>query len=109
MGHCVSNCWVLLGRCVFSTIKFGILNRKDPFKWAMRMIPFYYTFMATVLTLFMIAKIPSADGFLEESGVGRTLGIVCGVFFGILGFSYLFFIPYFHRKLVFEDIRIGSW
>ncbi|KAG4441854.1 hypothetical protein IFR05_002655 [Cadophora sp. M221] len=94
---------------LFGTIKFGIFNREDPFKWAMRMIPFYYAFTAAVLALFMMAETPSTDDFLEESAIGKTLSVIFGIFFGMLGVAYFFFIPYFHRKLVLEDTRVRSW
>jgi sodium-dependent phosphate transporter len=93
---------------LFGTIKFSILNRKDPFKWAMRLIPFYLAFTAAVLALFMVVEIPNGDS-LADFGVGKIVGIVLGVFFGVLAFAYTFFTPYFHRRLVLEDTRIRSW
>lgn len=45
---------------IFGTIKFGILKRKDPFKWAMRLIPVYLSFTAAVLALFMVVEVPTA-------------------------------------------------
>ncbi|KAG4422207.1 hypothetical protein IFR04_004713 [Cadophora malorum] len=93
---------------LFGTIKFGILNRKDPFKWAMRLTPFYYAFTAAVLALFMVVEVPNGDS-LEEFGVGKICGIVFGTFFGVLGLAYIFFIPYFHRRIVAGDTRIRSW
>ncbi|KAG9235575.1 phosphate transporter [Amylocarpus encephaloides] len=93
---------------LFGTIKFAILERKDPFKWAMRLIPVYLAFTAAVLALFMVVEIPNGDS-LEDFGIGKILGVILGVFFGVLAFSYAFFIPYFHRRLVLEDTRIRSW
>ena len=93
---------------LFGTIKFGILNRKDPFKWAIRLIPVYLSFTAAVLALFMVVEVPDGDS-LSEFGAGKAVGIILGVFFGVLGFTYLFFVPYFHRRLVREDTRIQVW
>jgi sodium-dependent phosphate transporter len=93
---------------LFGTIKFGILNRKDPFKWAMRLIPVYLSFTAAVLALFMVVEVPDGDS-LSEFGAGKAVGIILGVFFGALAFTYIFFVPYFHRRLVREDTRIQVW
>ena len=74
----------------------------------MRLIPFYLAFTASVLALFIIIEAPSADS-LEEFGAGKATGIMLGVFFGTLAIAYIFFYPYFHRRLVVEDTRLRSW
>ncbi|KAI4945656.1 hypothetical protein J4E91_007999 [Alternaria rosae] len=93
---------------LFLTIKFGVHNRKDPFKWAMRLIPFYLAFTAGVLALFIIDELPNGES-LEEMGAGKACGIILGVFFGMLAISYIFFVPYFTRRLVKGDTRLRSW
>lgn len=93
---------------LFGTIKFGILKRKDPFKWAMRLIPVYLSFTAAVLALFMVVEVPGGDS-LSEFGAGKAVGIILGVFFGVLAITYVFFVPYFHRRLVREDTRLQVW
>ena len=93
---------------VFATLKFAILERKDSFEKAMRAIPFYLAFTAAVLALFMVVEAPTAPS-LEEFGAGKAVGIVLGVFFGVLAIAYIFFVPYFHRRLVKEDRRIKYW
>lgn len=93
---------------LFGTIKFGVLNRKDPFKWTMRLIPVYLSFTAAVLALFMVVEVPNMDS-LSEFGAGKAVGIILGVFFGVLAFTYIFFVPYFHCRLVKEDTRIQVW
>ncbi|RYN42025.1 Phosphate-repressible phosphate permease pho-4 [Alternaria arborescens] len=93
---------------LFLTIKFAVHNRKDPFKWAMRLIPFYLAFTAGVLALFIIDELPNGES-LEEMGAGKACGIILGVFFGMLAISYIFFIPYFTRRLVKGDTRLRAW
>ncbi len=93
---------------IFGTIKFGILKRKDPFKWAMRLIPVYLSLTAAVLALFMVVEVPNGDS-LAEFGAGKAVGIILGVFFGVLAFTCAFLIPYLHRRLVREDTRVRVW
>ncbi|KAI4648439.1 uncharacterized protein J4E79_010061 [Alternaria viburni] len=93
---------------LFLTIKFGVHNRKDPFKWAMRLVPFYLAFTAGVLALFIIDELPNGES-LEEMGAGKACGIILGVFFGMLAIAYIFFIPYFTRRLVKGDTRLRAW
>ncbi|KAI4644739.1 uncharacterized protein J4E92_004797 [Alternaria infectoria] len=93
---------------LFLTIKFGVHNRKDPFKWALRLIPFYLAFTAGVLALFIIDELPNGES-LEEMGAGKACGIILGVFFGMLAIAYIFFIPYFTRRLVKGDTRLRAW
>ena len=90
---------------IFGTLKYCILDRQDPFKKAMRAIPFYVAFTCAILALFMVVEAPSAPS-LEEFGAGKAVGIVLGVFFGILALAYIFFIPYLERRLVKQDARI---
>jgi phosphate/sulfate permease len=42
-------------------------------------------------------------------GAGKACGIILGVFFGMLAISYIFFIPYFTRRLVKGDTRLRAW
>ncbi|KAI4698033.1 uncharacterized protein J4E84_001167 [Alternaria hordeiaustralica] len=93
---------------LFLTIKFSVHNRKDPFKWALRLIPFYLAFTAGVLALFIIDELPNGES-LEEMGAGKACGIILGVFFGMLAIAYIFFIPYFTRRLVKGDTRLRAW
>lgn len=92
---------------LFCTLKFGILERKDSFKWAMRLIPFYLAFTAGVLALFLVIEIPDAPSL--EDIAGTIAGSILGVFFGVLIIAYVFFIPFFKRKLVREDPRVRVW
>ncbi|KAJ4984936.1 phosphate transporter [Stagonosporopsis vannaccii] len=93
---------------LFLTIKYLVLDRADPMKWGMRMIPWYLAFTAGVLALFIIDELPNGQS-LEEMGPGKSTGIILGVFFGVLAFAYAFFIPYFHRRLIMNDARMRPW
>ncbi|KAK2767581.1 hypothetical protein FQN54_003739 [Arachnomyces sp. PD_36] len=90
---------------IFLTVKYAVLERKESFKWAMRLIPFYLAFTAAILALFMVVEAPNSPS-LEEFGAGKAVGIILGVFFGVLALAYIFFVPYFHRRLVKEDARV---
>ncbi|KAL8831508.1 MAG: hypothetical protein Q9170_005265 [Blastenia crenularia] len=90
---------------LFATVKFGVLERKDPFKVGLQAIPFYLAFTCAILALFIVVEAPTAPS-LEEFGAGKATGIVLGVFFGILALAFIFFRPYLHRRLVKQDARI---
>lgn len=93
---------------VFGTVKYAVLERADPFLWAMRLIPFYFALTGAVLALFIVIEAPTAPS-LEEFGAGKAAGIILGVFFGCLLICYVFFIPFFKRKLVMKDPRVRIW
>jgi phosphate/sulfate permease len=90
---------------VFATLKFAVLERKESFKWALRLIPFYLSTTAAILTLFIVIEAPTAPS-LEEFGAGKAAGIILGVWAGVLVIAYVFFMPYFKARLVKEDPRI---
>lgn len=90
---------------IFGTLKYGVLERQDPFKWGMRMIPLYLALTGAILALFIVIEAPTAPS-LEEFGAGKAAGIIVGVFFGCLFIAYFFFMPYFNRRLVRKDTRI---
>ena len=93
---------------IFGTLKYSVLERKDPLKWGMRLIPVYLATTAAILALFIMIEAPTV-GDLEEFGAGKAVGIVLGVFFGSLLVAYVFFLPYFHRRLIKEDARLRVW
>ncbi|KAK1969640.1 phosphate transporter [Colletotrichum sublineola] len=95
----------VFGAALFASLKFTVLERQQPFEKAMKAIPFYLAFTASVLALFITVEAPGAPS-LEELGAGTACGIVLGVFFGVLLLAYVFFVPYVHRRLVKEDARI---
>jgi len=90
---------------IFGTLKYGVLERQDSLKAAMQLIPFYLAFTAAILALFIVVEAPTAPS-LEEFGTGKVVGIVLGVFFGVLLIAYIFFMPYFKRRIIREDSRI---
>lgn len=93
---------------LFGVLKYSVLERQDSFKWAMRLIPFYLSFTAAILALFIVIEAPTAPS-LEEFGAGKAVGIILGVFFGVLLIAYVFFMPYFERRLIKKDPRIKFW
>ncbi|KNG47400.1 phosphate-repressible phosphate permease [Stemphylium lycopersici] len=93
---------------IFGTLKYSVLERKDPFKNAMRLIPVYFALTGAILALFIVVEAPTAPS-LEEFGAGKAAGIILGVFFGCLVICYIFFIPFFKRKLIMKDTRVRVW
>ncbi|KAM0713884.1 hypothetical protein Q7P37_010846 [Cladosporium fusiforme] len=90
---------------IFGTVKFAVLERKESFKWAMRLIPIYLAGTAAILTLFLAMQVPTST----ITGGGELAGLVLGIFFGCLLFAYVFFIPFFKRKLIMEDSTVRIW
>lgn len=60
-----------------------------------------------MLALFITVETPGSD--LDELGAGPAAGIILGVFFGVLIVAYVFFMPYFERKLIKKDPRMRLW
>lgn len=92
---------------IFATVKYAVLERKDSFKWAMRLIPVYFAGTAAILALFISIEAPGSD--IDALGGGTVAGIILGVFFGVLAICYVFFIPFFKRKLIMKDPRVRIW
>uniref|UniRef100_A0A060TDG5 Phosphate transporter n=1 Tax=Blastobotrys adeninivorans TaxID=409370 RepID=A0A060TDG5_BLAAD len=90
---------------IFMILRLTVLDRKDPFKWALRLIPFYLSVTGAILALFIVIEAPTAPS-LEEFGAGKACGIVFGVLVGCLLLSYVFFVPYIHRRVVKGDTRV---
>ena len=57
---------------VFGSVKYAVLEREDSFKWAMRLIPWYFAFTASILALFITVETPGSD--LDELGAGPAVG-----------------------------------
>jgi phosphate/sulfate permease len=93
---------------IFGTVKYSVLERKDSFKWGMRLIPWYFATTGAILALFIVIEAPTAPS-LEEFGTGNVVGIILGVFFGVLAISYIFFMPFLKRKLIHKDARLRIW
>ncbi|KEF51884.1 PiT family inorganic phosphate transporter [Exophiala aquamarina CBS 119918] len=93
---------------IFASLKYTVLERKESLKWAMRLIPLYIAFTASILALFIVIELPTAPS-LEEFGAGKAVGIILGVFFGVLVIAMVFFKPYFYRRIIRQDSRIKYW
>ncbi|KAJ4193674.1 hypothetical protein NW759_016570 [Fusarium solani] len=93
---------------LFAALKFAILERQNSFAKAMKAIPFYLAFTGGVLALFLTIEASGAPS-LEEMGAGTAVSIVLSVFFGVLLTAYIFFLPYFHQRLVKKDARLQPW
>lgn len=91
----------------FGVLKYTVLERKDSFKWGMRLIPVYFGFTAAILALFITIEAPGSD--LDALGAGTAVGIILGVFAGVTLICYIFFVPFFERKLIRKDTRLRVW
>nr|OQO15725.1 hypothetical protein B0A51_17867 [Rachicladosporium sp. CCFEE 5018] len=94
------------GAIIMMSIKLLVHSRKDPMQAALRVITFYYGLTAGILALFIVVSGGHGIPTLEQMGAGEAIGIVLGVFFGVWALSALFFLPYYHRKLIKEDRRL---
>ena len=86
------------GAIIFLSIRYLVLERTDPLKWALYLLPFYYALTAGILALFITIEGSHGIPSLEKLGAGKACGIIIGVFAGILVISTVFFVPYYYRK-----------
>lgn len=91
----------------FGVLKYSVLERRDSFRWALRLIPVYFGFTAAILALFITIEAPGSD--LDALGAGPAVGIILGVFAGVTVICYIFFVPFFERKLIKKDARLRVW
>jgi uncharacterized membrane protein len=98
----------VVGALLFASMKFFILDRSEPFKRGFMAIRAYLAFTAGVLAPFLVLELPSV-GALETMKAGGVLPAVAGVVAGTLIISYVFFMPYFYRRLVKKDARVKSY
>jgi PiT family inorganic phosphate transporter/sodium-dependent phosphate transporter len=94
------------GAIIFLSIKYSVLKRADPLKWGLRLIPFYFGMTGGILALFIIISGSNGIPSLDKMGAGVATGSVLGSFFLCLVIAYVFFLPYFWRRLIKEDRRI---
>lgn len=92
---------------VFGSLKYSVLERKDSFKWAMRLIPLYLGLTCGILALFLAVEVPSVPNLADVAG--EIAGSILAVFFGVMIIGYVFFIPFFGRKLIKQDPRLRAW
>lgn len=95
----------IIASLLFGSLKFCILERRNPFQKARRAIHFYLAFTAGVLALFMVVEAPNLES-IETMARGKVYGAIFGCFFGMLAISYIFFDPFFERRLVKKDPRV---
>jgi phosphate/sulfate permease len=95
------------GALYFALLKYTVLERQDSFKWAMRLIPIFFGLTAAILALFITIEAPGSD--IDALGAGPATGIILGVFAGVSLICYVFFLPFFERKLVKKDTRMRIW
>jgi len=94
------------GAVIFLSIRIFVLDRSNPLKCAMYAIPVYYGITAGILAIFFIVSGGHGLPSPEKLGAGRAVGIVLGCAIGVGLLTAIFFLPYFHRKLVVGDSRL---
>lgn len=57
-------------------MRLMILDRKDPLKWAIRLIPIYYGVTAGIFALFIVISGGHGIPSIEEIGAGNVVAIV---------------------------------
>lgn len=89
----------VIAAIIYSITKYAILRRKDSIKWALRIIPVYFFFTATIEAFYLIYKGAPGTGASKLS-TGTIVGISFGVG-GILAlFAIFFFCPWLKRRVV---------
>lgn len=97
----------VFGALIFATVKYSVLERKDSFKWGLRVVPVFLGFTAGVLALFLAVEIPNAPDLGDVAG--EIAGSILAVFFGVTIIGYVLFVPFFKAKLVKQDPRLRIW
>ena len=93
---------------IFLLTKYTVLQRKDPLKAGLRVIPVYFFFTSGILTMVIVWKgAPSLN--LDDWNTGQVVGCIFGVGSGVALLSWIFFVPFLHRKLVDEDWTLKWW
>jgi solute carrier family 20 (sodium-dependent phosphate transporter) len=70
-------------------------------------VPIYFGLTSSVLTMMIVWKGAPALK-LDHWNTGQIIGCIFGVAAGVVLISVLFFVPYYHRKLVKEDWTLKS-
>ncbi|KAK4702578.1 solute carrier family 20 (sodium-dependent phosphate transporter), partial [Phenoliferia sp. Uapishka_3] len=87
---------------LFLSVKYGVLNRKNPVKWALGTSPFIFGLVGSVMTLSIIYKGAPSLGLLEKPAFVTNSAIVgAGAVLAVL--SVVFWLPYVYCKAIRKD------
>ncbi|KAL0579904.1 hypothetical protein V5O48_002075 [Marasmius crinis-equi] len=95
----------VFGSCVYLLIKFIVLVRDDPTRWALMTSPFFFFLVGSICTMSIIYKgAPSLKlTELSDSTLAAAI-VVTGIVLAIL--SLIFWAPFVHAKVVKKDYTI---
>lgn len=96
------------GAIIFLITKYGVLERNNPLRCGLWMIPGYFAVTAGVLTMSIVWK-GAASLNLDDWGAGPTAGTIFGTSAGVVLLYGLFLLPYLYRRLVLEDWTLKAW
>lgn len=93
------------GAILYLLVKFTVLVRKDPVRWAIFTGPFFFFVAAAVSTMSIIYKGAPTLNLAAKPGHVTALAIVLtAVVITIL--AYLFWVPYVYAKVIKKDHTI---
>ncbi|KAF1956564.1 phosphate transporter [Byssothecium circinans] len=93
---------------VFLITKYGVLQRKNPLRAGLWMIPAYFGVTAAILTMVIVWK-GAASLDLDDWTAGQIVGCVFGVAAGVVLVYAIFLLPFLHRRLVMDDWTLKNW
>ncbi|ESK89691.1 sodium:inorganic phosphate symporter [Moniliophthora roreri MCA 2997] len=93
------------GSAVYLLIKFIVLKREDPTKWALMTSPFFFFLVGAVCTMSIIYKGSPSLGIDKEGPETLAAAIVgTGAVIGLL--SVVFWAPFVYAKVVKKDYTV---
>ncbi|KAK7025997.1 hypothetical protein VNI00_015828 [Paramarasmius palmivorus] len=93
------------GTAVYLLIKFVVLWRKEPTKWALYTAPFFFFLVAAICTMSIIYK-GSPQLNLDEQPSTTLAAAIVGTGAVIAALSLLFWTPFVHAKVVKKDYTV---
>lgn len=90
---------------LYSMVKFGVLVREDPTRWALYTSPLVFFLVGAVSTMSIIFKGSPSLG-LDELPGGVMAGAIIGTAAVITLLSIIFWVPFVHAKVVKKDYTI---
>ncbi|KAK7035372.1 hypothetical protein VNI00_011903 [Paramarasmius palmivorus] len=93
------------GSAVYLLIKFVVLKRKNPTKWALATSPFFFFLVGAVCTMSIIYKGAPSLGLTKKSESTLAAAIV-GTAAVVAALSLIFWAPFVYSKVVKKDYTV---
>ncbi|WPG98701.1 phosphate transporter [Acrodontium crateriforme] len=97
----------IFGAIVFIISKYSILKRKQSVKAGLIMLPIFFGFTASVLTMVIVWK-GAPNLKLDNWSTGKIVGTIFGVGGAVALICALFFVPFLHRRLIMNDWQLKN-